>query len=47
MTGLMLTDDLIFFSRVSGAARAKGLVVKQCGTLPRCWNWRRANRPAA
>lgn len=29
MTGLMLTDDLIFFSRVSGAARANGLFVKQ------------------
>ena len=29
MTGLMLTDDLIFFSRVAGAARANGLVVKQ------------------
>jgi len=27
--GLMLTDDLIFFSRVAGAARAGGLVVRQ------------------
>jgi CheY-like chemotaxis protein len=25
----MLTDDLMFFSRVSGAARAAGLVVRQ------------------
>jgi ActR/RegA family two-component response regulator len=29
VTGLMLSDDLIFFSRVAGAARARGLVVKQ------------------
>ena len=28
MSGLMLCDDLIFFSRVSGAARAKGLSVR-------------------
>ena len=28
MTGLMLCDDLIFFSRVSGAARAAGLSVR-------------------
>ena len=27
--GLMLTDDLIFFSRVSATARANGLVVRQ------------------
>ncbi len=30
--GLMLCDDLIFFSRVSGTARASGLVVKQVRT---------------
>jgi DNA-binding NarL/FixJ family response regulator len=30
--GLMLCDDLIFFSRVSGAARAAGLAVKQTRT---------------
>lgn len=28
MNGLMLCDDLIFFSRVSGAARAAGLTVR-------------------
>lgn len=28
----MLSDDLIFFSRVAGAARARGLVVKQAKT---------------
>ena len=32
MTGLMLSDDLIFFSRVAGTARAHGLVVKQAKT---------------
>lgn len=30
--GLMLCDDLIFFSRVAGTARAAGLVVKQVRT---------------
>ena len=30
--GLMLCDDLIFFSRVAGTARAAGLVVKQART---------------
>ena len=30
--GLMLCDDLIFFSRVSGTARAAGFVVKQVRT---------------
>lgn len=30
--GLMLCDDLIFFSRVAGTARASGLVVKQART---------------
>ena len=29
MNGLMLCDDLIFFSRVSGTAKAHGLVVRQ------------------
>jgi CheY-like chemotaxis protein len=28
-TGLMLCDDLIFFSRVAATARARGLVVRQ------------------
>jgi CheY-like chemotaxis protein len=27
--GLMLSDDLIFFSRVAGTARAKGVTVRQ------------------
>lgn len=30
--GLMLTDDLIFFSRVAGVARSLGLVVRQART---------------
>ena len=30
--GLMLCDDLIFFSRVAGAARAAGLSVRQAKT---------------
>ncbi len=30
--GLVLCDDLIFFSRISGAARASGLVVRQTKT---------------
>ncbi len=30
--GLMLCDDLIFFSRVSGAARAAGMVVRMVRT---------------
>jgi len=30
--GLMLCDDLIFFSRVSGAARASGLTVRMVRT---------------
>lgn len=29
---LMLTDDLIFFSRMAGTARAKGLAVRQVRT---------------
>ena len=32
MTGLMLCDDLIFYSRVSGAARAAGLAVRMVRT---------------
>jgi CheY-like chemotaxis protein len=31
-TGLMLSDDLMFFSRVAGTARAGGLSVKQART---------------
>ncbi len=30
--GLVLTDDLIFFSRIAGAARAAGRVVRQAKT---------------
>lgn len=30
--GLMLSDDLVFFSRVAGTARAKGLSVRQVRT---------------
>ncbi len=30
--GLMLTDDLIFFSRVAATARARGLAVRQART---------------
>lgn len=30
--GLMLTDDLIFFSRVAGVARSRGLRVRQART---------------
>ena len=30
--GLMLCDDLIFFSRIAGAARAVGLTVRQAKT---------------
>lgn len=30
--GLVLCDDLIFFSRISGAARAAGLLVRQTKT---------------
>lgn len=32
VNGVMLSDDLIFFSRVAGTARANGLVVKQTRT---------------
>ena len=32
MTGIMLCDDLIFFSRVATVARAAGLAVKQART---------------
>jgi len=34
MAGIMLCDDLIFFSRVAGAARAMGLDVRQSRTVP-------------
>jgi CheY-like chemotaxis protein len=33
MHGLMLCDDLIFFSRVAGAARAAGLTVRQAKSV--------------
>lgn len=33
MNGLMLCDDLIFFSRVSGTARAAGLSVRMVRTV--------------
>ena len=32
MNGIVLTDDLIFFTRISGAARAVGLTVRQAKT---------------
>lgn len=32
--GVMLTDDLIFFSRVSATARANGLTVRQARSVP-------------
>lgn len=32
MTGLVLCDDLIFFSRIAGAARASGHTVRQART---------------
>jgi CheY-like chemotaxis protein len=31
--GVMLCDDLIFFSRVAGTARAQGFIVKQARTV--------------
>jgi DNA-binding NarL/FixJ family response regulator len=34
MNGIMLCDDLIFFSRVAGAARAAGLAIQQARTAP-------------
>lgn len=32
-SGIMLSDDLIFFSRVAGTARANGLTVRQVRTV--------------
>ena len=43
--GLMLCDDLIFFSRVSGTARAEGLVVKQVRTADAMLNAARQAPP--
>lgn len=43
--GLMLCDDLIFFSRVSGTARAAGLVVKQVRTADAMLNAARQAPP--
>ena len=43
--GLMLCDDLIFFSRVSGTARAAGLVVKQVRTADAMLNTARQAPP--
>jgi CheY-like chemotaxis protein len=34
VSGLVLCDDLIFFSRIAGAARAAGLTVRQAKTTP-------------
>lgn len=43
--GLVLCDDLIFFSRVAGAARAAGLVVRQTRTAAECLAQARARPP--
>ena len=43
--GLMLCDDLIFFSRVSGTARAAGLVMKQVRTADAMLNAARQAPP--
>jgi len=45
--GLMLTDDLIFFSRVAGTARAAGLTVKQARTTAALLDLARREPPAA
>jgi CheY-like chemotaxis protein len=44
--GLMLCDDLIFFSRVSGAARAAGLSVRMVRTAANLLTAARAAPPA-
>jgi CheY-like chemotaxis protein len=44
--GLMLCDDLIFFSRVSGAARAAGLTVRMVRTAADLVAAARADPPA-
>lgn len=44
--GLMLCDDLIFFSRVSGAARAVGLSVRMVRSAVDLVTAARANPPA-
>ena len=44
--GLMLCDDLIFFSRVSGAARAAGLSVRMVRTAAELVAAARAAAPA-
>ncbi|MCI0700022.1 MAG: response regulator [Planctomycetia bacterium] len=43
--GLMLCDDLIFFSRVSGSARAAGLVVRQVRTAEELLSAARSTPP--
>ena len=45
--GLMLTDDLIFFSRVAGTARANGLVVKQARSATALLELAKREPPAA
>lgn len=44
--GLMLCDDLIFFSRVSGAARAAGLTVRMVRTQAELLAAARSGAPA-
>jgi len=44
--GLVLSDDLIFFSRIAGAARARGLVVRQARTAGEMVALARQNPPA-
>ena len=44
--GLMLCDDLIFFSRVAGTARAAGLTVRQVRTAAALLVAAKANPPA-
>jgi DNA-binding NarL/FixJ family response regulator len=44
--GLVLSDDLIFFSRIAGAARAAGLTVRQAKTPDTFLTLARAQPPA-
>jgi len=45
--GLVLCDDLIFFSRISGSARAAGLVVRQVKTATDAVTLARQTPPAS
>jgi CheY-like chemotaxis protein len=44
-SGIMLCDDLIFFSRVAATARAAGLEVKQARTAPAVLDLARQSPP--